>query len=110
MDTKTRKTLEAAGWTTGDTKDFLELTDAEAEFIEMKLALAQDLRARRLERHLNQTQVARIVGSSQSRVAKMEAADPSVSIDLLVKSLLKLGVARKELATTLSRGPQQVAN
>jgi hypothetical protein len=80
MDTKTRKKLEAAGWKTGDARDFLELSDAEAEFIEMKLALAQDLRARRLERHLNQTQVARIVGSSQSRVAKMEAADPSVSI------------------------------
>src|SRR5690606_35839677 len=110
MDTKTRKKLEAAGWSTGDAKDFLELTDAEAEFIEMKLALAQDLRARRLERHLNQTQVARIVGSSQSRVAKMEAADSSVSIDLLVKSLLKLGAARKELATTLSRGPQKVAS
>lgn len=110
MDTKTRKKLEGAGWTSGDTKDFLDLTDAEAEFIEMKLALAQDLRARRLERHLNQTQVARIVGSSQSRVAKMEAADPSVSIDLLVKSLLKLGAARKELATTLSQGPQKVAS
>lgn len=110
MDKKTRERLEAAGWTTGDAKDFLGLTDAEAEFIEMKLALAQDLRARRVEQHLNQTQVARIVGSSQSRVAKMEAADPSVSIDLLVKSLLKLGAARKELAETLSRGPQKAAS
>ena len=64
----------------------------------MKLALADALRARRLERHLNQTQVARIVGSSQSRVAKMEAADPSVSLDLLVKALLKLGAAREDLA------------
>ena len=103
MDKKTSKKLTAAGWTIGDTRDFLELTDAEAEFIEMKLALAQDLRARRLEQHLNQTQVARIVGSSQSRVAKMEAADPSVSLDLLVKSLLKLGAARQDLAKALSR-------
>ena len=46
MDKKTRKKLEAAGWTIGDAGDFLELTDAEAEFIETKLALAQDLRAR----------------------------------------------------------------
>ena len=106
MDKTARDRLEGAGWKTGDTQDFLELTDAEAEFIDMKLALAQDLRARRLERHLNQTQVARIVGSSQSRVAKMEAADPSVSIDLLVRSLLKLGAARKDLARALSRGPQ----
>jgi len=79
MDKKTKKKLEAAGWKTGDARDFLELTEAEAEFIEMKLALAQDLRTRRLERHLNQSQVARILGSSQSRVAKMEAADPSVT-------------------------------
>ena len=110
MDNKTRAKLEAAGWTTGDARDFLDLTEAETEFIETKLALAQDLRARRLERHLNQTQVARIVGSSQSRVAKMEAADPSVSIDLLVRSLLKLGAARKDLAKTLSRGPQAAAS
>jgi len=106
MDNKTRTKLEAAGWQVGDAQDFLELTDAEAEFIETKLALAQDLRARRLERHLNQTQVARIVGSSQSRVAKMEAADPSVSIDLLVRTLLMLGAARKDLAKAVSRGPQ----
>jgi len=103
MDEKTRKKLEAAGWKTGDAQDFLELSDAEAAFIEMKLALAEDLRALRKERHLNQTQVARIVGSSQSRVAKMEAADPSVSIDLLIKSLLKLGAARKDVAKAVGR-------
>lgn len=109
MDNKSRMKLEDAGWKVGDAQDFLELTDAEAEFIETKLALAQDLRARRLERHLNQTQVARIVGSSQSRVAKMEAADPSVSIDLLVRALLQLGAARKDLAKAVSRGPQPAA-
>lgn len=103
MDRKTRMRLEAAGWTTGDARDFLELTDDEAEFIEMKLALARDLRARRLERHLNQTQVAKIVGSSQSRVAKMEAADPSVSMDLLIKALLKLGAVREDVAAAVVR-------
>ena len=91
MDKKTKKKLAEAGWETGDAQAFLGLSDAEAEFIEMKLALARDLRARRLKRHLNQTQVARIVGSSQSRVAKMEAADPTVSVDLLIRTLLKLG-------------------
>ncbi len=109
MDTKSRKELSAAGWTTGDARDFLELTEAEAEFIEMKLALAQDLRVRRREKNLNQTQVARILGSSQSRVAKMEAADASVSLDLLVKALLKLGAARAELARTLSQGAERAA-
>ena len=61
----------------------------------MKLALARDLRARRLERRLNQTQVARIVGSSQSRVAKMEAADPTVSVDLLIRTLAEARRATK---------------
>ena len=103
MDKKTKKKLEAAGWEVGDAQDFLELSDAEAAFIDMKLALAEDLRALRVERHLNQTQVARIVGSSQSRVAKMEAADPSVSIDLLIRSLLKLGAARKDVAKAVAR-------
>ena len=81
MDAKTRKKLEASGWRVGDTQDFLGLKDDEAGFIELKLALAQDLRTRRLARRLNQTQVANLVGSSQSRVAKMEAADASVSVD-----------------------------
>ncbi len=103
MDKKTKTKLEAAGWTSGNAADFLELSEAEAAFIELKLALAEDLRLRRVARHLNQTQVARIVGSSQSRVAKMEAADPSVSVDLLIKSLLKLGAARKDVAKAVAR-------
>lgn len=102
MDKKSKRKLESEGWTTDDTREFLGLTDAEAEFIEMKLALADELRAYRLARHLNQTQVARIVGSSQSRVAKMEAADPSVTIDLLVQTLLKLGAARKDVASAVA--------
>jgi predicted XRE-type DNA-binding protein len=102
MDANTKKKLAAAGWTTGDAKDFLDLSEAEAAFIDMKLALAADLRARRLERHLNQTQVARIIGSSQSRVAKMEAADGSVSVDLLIRSILKLGARRSDVAKAVA--------
>jgi predicted XRE-type DNA-binding protein len=109
MDAKTTKRLVASGWRVGDAKDFLELSDDEAGFIELKLALAQDLRTRRLARGLNQTQVANLVGSSQSRVAKMEAADASVSIDLLIRSLLKLGAARQDLAKVVSRGPTAAA-
>ena len=110
MDEKTRKRLEASGWRVGDAKDFLGLSDDEAGFIELKLALAQDLRTRRLARGLNQTQVANLVGSSQSRVAKMEAADSSVSIDLLIRSLLKLGAARADVAKAVSAQGQARAS
>jgi DNA-binding XRE family transcriptional regulator len=92
-----RRKLEAAGWRVGDTKDFLALTAGEAEFVEIKLALARRLRELREEQNWTQAELARRVGSSQSRVAKMEAADPSVSVDLLVRSLLAAGADRREV-------------
>jgi predicted XRE-type DNA-binding protein len=95
--------LKAAGWRVADAADFLELTDEEAAFVELKLALADYLRDIRVRHRWTQTQVARLLGSSQSRVAKMEAADSSVSVDLLVKSLLKLGASRKEVGQVIAR-------
>lgn len=87
-----KQRLESAGWRVGDTAEFLELTPEEAAFIELKLALAVYLRDVRTSNGWTQTEVARRLGSSQSRVAKMEAADATVSLDLLFKSLLALGV------------------
>lgn len=110
MDKAAEKKLRAAGWTTGSAQDFLGLTDAEASFIELKLSLAADLRERRLEKHLNQTQVARLIGSSQSRVAKMEAADASVSLDLIVRALLKLGARRRDVADAVAASVQAASN
>jgi len=94
--------LEAAGWKVGSTADFLQLSPDELAFIEMKLALARNIRTRRLRRKLTQSQLAKLINSSQSRVAKMEAADPSVSVDLLVRSLLSLGTTRKELGRVIA--------
>lgn len=103
MDKKKRERLEAAGWRAGDTPDFLELTAEETAFIELKLALAEYLRDVRMSHGWTQSHVARLLGSSQSRVAKMEAADASVSIDLLVKSLLALGASRKQVGQVIAR-------
>jgi len=97
MKADKRRKLEAAGWRIGDARDFLELTPGEAEFVEIKLSLAQRLRELREEQRWTQTEFARKVGSSQSRVAKMEAADATVSVDLLIRSLLAAGASRKEL-------------
>ncbi len=98
MNKEKRRRLEGAGWKVGNAADFLDLSPAEAIFVELKLALAHGLLVRREEEGLTQHQVARRMGSSQSRVAKMEAADSSVSIDLLVRALLTLGATRAELA------------
>jgi predicted XRE-type DNA-binding protein len=98
------KKLEAKGWKFGDVQEFLELTDEETAFIEMKLALGRSLKERRQRKRLSQAALARLVNSSQSRVAKMETGDASVSIDLLIKSLLALGASRKELARSIEGG------
>jgi len=95
--------LKEAGWTVGTTAEFLGLTEEEAALIEMKLALAQSLREHRGAQHLTQEQLAKMLGSSQSRVAKMEAADSSVSMELLVRSLLRLGATRKEVGRVIAR-------
>jgi DNA-binding XRE family transcriptional regulator len=97
MKTEKKRKLEAAGWRVGDARDFLGLTPGEAQFVEIKLALARRLRELREEHQWTQAELAKKVGSSQSRVAKMEAGDRTVSVDLLVRSLLAAGADRHEL-------------
>ncbi len=97
MKADKRRKLKSSGWRVGDAKDFLNLTAGEAEFVEIKLALARRVRQLREEHNWTQADFARMVGSSQSRVAKMEAADPTASLDLLVRSLLAAGDDRREL-------------
>ncbi|MCX5767435.1 MAG: helix-turn-helix transcriptional regulator [Gemmatimonadetes bacterium] len=103
MDTKKRKRLEAGGWAVGDAADFLMLTPTEAALVEMRLALSKSLRERRLAGGLTQTRLAKQLGSSQSRVAKLEAGDPSVSLELLIRALLSVGASRKDVAHALGR-------
>jgi len=98
-----RKKLAAKGWKTGSAKEFLGLRPEEEAYIELRLKLADGLKTRRHSRGVTQTQLAQALRSSQSRVAKMEAGDPTVSLDLLVKSLLALGTSNRELAAIIAR-------
>ena len=102
-----RARLDAAGWAMGSVKDFLGLSEADAVLIEMKLALSRSLRERRRQRGLSQMEFAKRLQSSQSRVAKMEAGDPSVSMDLLVSSLLLLGASSTDLAKAIRGGEKR---
>lgn len=102
MDSKKKKKLEARGWVVDDTSDFLQLTAEEARYTEVKLALSESLKAERLKQQVTQVELARMIGSSQSRVAKMESGDPAVTVDLLLKALLTLGVTRKQLAKIIT--------
>ena len=102
VDKRKKAKLASRGWKVGTVAEFLELSAEEFAYIEMKLALSEKLKERRLHKKLTQAQLAEAIDSSQSRVAKMEAGDPTVSLDLLVKSLLALGVSKKELGKTIS--------
>ncbi len=97
-----RRRLEKEGWKVTGTMEFLGLTDREMALIDMRVSLAGELRRRRLAQKVSQVRFAERIGSSQSRVAKMEAADPSVSIDLLLKALVSTGATRKEIAATIA--------
>jgi ribosome-binding protein aMBF1 (putative translation factor) len=85
-------------WVEGSVQDFLNLSDAEMELIETRRALARQVRALRQAQGLTQMALAARLRTSQSRVAKMEAADATVSIDLLVQTLFRLGMKRRELS------------
>jgi DNA-binding transcriptional regulator YiaG len=89
------------GWVEGSAKEFLNLSDADVEYIELRRSLSKLLREAREKLRLTQTQVAARLHTSQSRLAKMEKADPTVSSDLLLRSLFQLGVTRKKLAQAI---------
>ncbi len=103
MNTTTRRRLAKAGWKTGTVQEFLGLSDDEAAFVEVKLALTNQMRALRRRQRLSQSALAKRLGSSQSRVAKMEAGDASVSLDLLVRALLALGETPRSLGRVIGR-------
>jgi transcriptional regulator with XRE-family HTH domain len=102
MDKKKIEKLKERGWNVGDAADFLGLTNEEEAYIELKIILAEYLQEKRTEKRLTQNQLASLIKSSQSRVAKMEKNDPTVSLDLMVRSLFALGTSKHEIARAIS--------
>jgi predicted transcriptional regulator len=100
-----RERLEAKGWRFGTAQEFLGLSNEESAYVELRVRLADSLRQRRRKRNLSQVELARVVHSSQSRVAKMESGDPTVSLDLLIRSLLVLGASARDIARAISGQP-----
>ena len=103
MNKNKQKRLEASGWKVGSVDEFLGLTSEESAYIELKVKLAESLCRHRKEKRLTQVQLARLLNSSQSRVAKLEAGDPTVSLDLLIRSHLALGASSADLARIIGR-------
>jgi len=102
MKSAKKKQLEAKGYKVSDVKEFLGMSDEEYAYVEMKVLLARSFRDLRRSKRISQSKLAEMIGSSQSRVAKMEAGDPSVSTDLLFKGMLALGATRKDISRALA--------
>lgn len=103
MKNEKKARLERAGWLVCDATQVLKLSAHEQRFVELTLALAAGVRQIRERRGLTQAALATQLGSSQSRVATMEAADTSVSLDLMMRSLLSLGATAGEIARLIKK-------
>ena len=109
MKAAKRKKLEASGWKVGSVANFLEMSDEEVAYIELKLKLANRLKVARTRCRLTHKEFARRIDSSQSRVAKMETGDRSVSLDLLIKSLLAIGVTSEDIGKAITNSSSKAA-
>ena len=106
MDRKKKSRLEAAGWKISSVAEFLALTPEEEALVEARVALTRKLKQVREEQGLTQAQVAKLIGSSQSRVAKMEATDRTVSLDLMIRTLFQLGLSPKQVGRAMAGSPE----
>lgn len=109
MNKTKRAKLKAHGWAVGSVTEFLALSAQEAALVDLRLALSASLRRWRTQRGLSQTELARQLRSSQSRIAKMEAGDRTVSVDLLMRSLIAMGATRRDLARAIGTPSKAVA-
>lgn len=104
MNQAKRQRLEAAGWKVGSAEDFLALTPEERAYLELKLNLSEAIKKRRMRMRLSQMALAARLKSSQSRIAKMEKGDPSVSVDLLLRALFAIGATKRDIAKAIHQG------
>ncbi len=102
MEQHRKAKLEEKGFRVGTAAEFLGLKPEEETYIEIRLEISGLVKSQRKKRGLTQQQLARAIGSSQSRVAKMEAGEPSTSLDLMIKTLLRLGISKKQIGNLLT--------
>lgn len=98
-----KKALEAAGFQVGTVQKFLGLSDAEMHVVEIRVRLAKALRALRQKKGLSQADVARLIESSQARVATMENGGSGATLDLLVRALVVLGMTPRQLGSVVAK-------
>lgn len=102
MKQSKRKKLEKAGFKVGTVQEFLGLPDEEMALIDLKVRLVEMLKNVRQSSGITQRRLAEVMRSSQSRIAKIEASDANVSLDLICKALFAMGVSRQTLGKVIA--------
>lgn len=97
MKTDKLTRLQAKGWKVGSAEDFLQLSEEDRRLVELKVSLIGAVKSSRIKRRLSQVDLAKRMKSSQSRIAKIEAGDPSVSLDLIVRALIASGATKRDI-------------
>jgi len=80
------------------------LSDAEARLVELKVSLIERVKEIREANKVTQAELAKLLKSSQSRVAKIEAGASDVSLDLICRALFALGESPAAVQRAVSRG------
>ena len=101
MKSEKKAILNKNGWKVGTTSEFLKTSPEEAAYLEIRIAFAELIKSLRKKNHLRQADLAKRLHTSQSRVAKIESADPTVSLDLMAKSAFSMGATTKEIANAI---------
>jgi len=97
-----REKLANLGYRVTDTQAFLGLSDEEMALIDLKISLIEKLKEIRRYKKITQHQLARLIHSSQPRIAMLEQGRPDVSLDLICRALFALGVSRRELGRAIT--------
>ena len=97
MKTDKLARLQTVGWKVSNAEDFLQLSDEETRLVALKLSLISAVKKSRIKRKLSQIDLAQRMKSSQSRIAKIEAGDSSVSLDLIVRALIASGATTRDI-------------
>lgn len=93
--------IRESGARVGSVEEVVGLAPADMEWIRLREALADLLLEARRQSGLSQLEFARSIEASQSAVSRAEHADPSVSADWLLRSLVAAGKTRRDIARAL---------
>ena len=109
MNSAEKRRLQRAGWKVGSAEEFLGLSREEVELVEMKLALGLVLKRYRTRKRLTQAALATKLGSSQSRIAKLESGFQGVTLDLLFRALFAAGATTNDIARAIRHRNRRAA-